>query len=185
MNKYDRMREDYKPMTIDLLFLAESPPVPWNGHAPFFYNESEGMSPRDLFQFMMKALYPTQWRKVKKDFLTAFKKKSNYYLIDASRSPINGNKKKRLSEIIEDDEVIRTIKHLAEEGKFKRDQIRLIIIGKGVHDQFYQYLIDNSHIDTSRGQYSMCILNKKPLNFPRGNRATEDFIRKLQTLVTR
>jgi hypothetical protein len=185
MNEYDNMREDHKPKTIDILFLAESPPPPWDGHRPFFYNDRDGMVPRDIFQSMMKALYPTEWRQVKEDFLTTFKTKSKFYLIDASKSPIEGSKSKRLSEIKKSGELIHAIRHLAGDGRFKGKQIRLIIIGARVHRKFYKYLLKNSPVDTPRGQYSIRILNESPLNFPRGNRATEEFIQKLRLLVVR
>jgi len=184
MADYEMLRRAHKPSTIDLLFLAESPPVPWNGHTPFFYDESEDMPSIGLFQTMMKALYPQEWRKVKKDFLTIFKTRSNYYLIDASSVPLEKKEKdRRLTEIKESGAVFDNIKRLAEEGSFEAGRISLIIIGSKVHEVFYGYLVGAPPIETSRGRYTIAVLNKEPLNFPRDRKSTDNFIRELRKLM--
>jgi len=186
MANYERMRRDHKPKKIDLLLLAESPPMPRNGHAPFFYDDSEGMVPYGLFQATMKALYPLQWLKVKTDFLTAFKDESRYYLIDASSVPLESKgRKKKFREIRAAGTVIDTIKNLADEGSFEGGQVKLIIVGKTMHKIFYDYLIENSQIETSKGRFVIVVLNKNPFAFPHTRESTEEFISELGRIVGR
>ncbi len=183
MADYERLRREHKPDRIDLLFLAESPPIPRNGHTPFFYNEREDMPSIGLFQTMMKALYPEKWRQIKRDFLGNFKDMSRYYLIDASASPLEESKGMKLREIRRTGGVIDDIRSLAEEGSFEGSQIRLIIIGSKVHKIFYDYLVGNPPIETSRGRFTIAVLNKEPLKFPRDRISTDNFIRELRILL--
>lgn len=183
MAHYESLRRAHKPSTIDVLLLAESPPVPRNGHTPFFYDEGEDMPSIGLFQTIMKALYPQEWRKVKKDFLTIFKEKSRYYLIDVSSIPLEESKGRKMREIRRTGEVVNNIKALAEDGSFESDQIKLIIIGSKVHRIFYDCLTDSSPVETSKGRYTIAILNKEPLNFPRDRESTDNFIRELRRLL--
>jgi len=186
MADYELLRREHKPDKIDLLFLAESPPVPWNGHTPFFYDENEDMPSMGLFQTMMKALYPKDWRQVKKDFLTTFQIRSKYYLIDASSVPLEGKgRRKKFREIRAAGTVINTIKNLADEGSFEDGQIKLIIVGKTMHKIFYDYLIENSQIDTSIGRFVIVVLNKNPLPFPHTRESNEEFISELRRIAGR
>ena len=183
MIDYKKMREDHRPRNIKLLFLAESPPVPRDGHEPFFYNEAD-MPSYGLFQAMMKACLPDQWLAVKEDLLDLFENDKGFYLIDASDMPLQKSVKYReLKAIGKAGTVVNTIKNLAEEGSFANNKIKLVIIGVKMHGIFYDYLLRERSIPTSRGPFDRVILNKNPLPFPNNSAASDEFVRELNKIV--
>jgi len=181
MIDYERLRRNRKPKTIKLLLLAISPPVPWDGHEPFFYNEAD-MPAFGLFQATMRALYPDRWLSIKKELLDQLQNDSGFYLIDASSIPLKGDVKDELEKIRQDGSVLDSIRQLAEDGSFADFQIRLVIIGKKMHRIFYRYL-DGAKLDTSKGHFVVSVVNDKPIPFPKTKRLTDQFVRDLSQMA--
>ncbi len=177
MADYESMRREHKPKTIRLLLLAISPPMPWDGHNPFFYNEAD-MPAYGLFQATMNALYPDRWTRIKKELLDQFQNVSGFYLIDASSVPLKGDVNDELEKIREYGSVLDSIKRLAEDGSFADRQIRLVIIGKKMHEIFHNYL-NGARLDTSKGQFVVIVVNDVPIRFPKDKRLTDQFVRDL------
>lgn len=182
MIDYKKLRCSHKPGAIKLLILAISPPEPWDGHEPFFYNEAD-MPAYGLFQATMKALYPDRWLGTKKELLDRFQNGSRFYLIDASDAPLKKRRKTELEEIAETGAVIDTIRSLAEEGSFADSKIRLAIVGTTMFRVFHDYLLRHSPVQTSKGQFDIVIVHDKPLPFPHTKRSTEEFVQKLAKIA--
>jgi len=84
------MRKKYKPATVKVLFVAESPP--FSSDDRFFYNRDQ--ESRDyLYRSVMEAVFPNfkfkeNGRGRKDEWLRKFME-HGYYMIDATDSPVN------------------------------------------------------------------------------------------------
>src|SRR5438552_17847745 len=95
LSDYRDARERYRPSKIDVLWVAESPPV----GGGYFYFETTS-SHNHLFRDTMKALYwwpETETMHAGTNKIPYLKKFHNhgYFLIDSSEKPLNDIKKDR------------------------------------------------------------------------------------------
>lgn len=92
---YLRLRNEYLPETLKLIFILESPPI----SGKYFYDKT-GNKAEPLFNEMMKAIgcEPID----KEDGLQFFKNKG-YFLVDSTYKPVNNlNRKVRDNTILSD-----------------------------------------------------------------------------------
>jgi len=84
-----RLRERYKPETIEVLFVAESPPASSDDEVRFFYNPKDERWDH-MYRAVMKAVFPEfeYYPREKDNWLRKFQE-HGYYLIDATDRPVN------------------------------------------------------------------------------------------------
>jgi hypothetical protein len=85
-----RLRNRYKPATVKVLFVAESPPESTDdGEVRFFYNPRQERWDH-MYRAVMTAVFPDfEYRPGEKDVWLRTFKEHGYYMIDATDSPIN------------------------------------------------------------------------------------------------
>lgn len=83
------LREEYKPETVKVLFVAESPPESVDEDVRFFYNPSQERWDH-MYRSVMKAVFPDfEYRPHEKGIWLSKFKEHGYYMIDATDSPVN------------------------------------------------------------------------------------------------
>ncbi|MGA7951384.1 MAG: hypothetical protein WCA45_14665 [Thiobacillaceae bacterium] len=89
-----RLRQRYKPKTIKVLFVAESPPAEsppksLDEEVRFFYNPRQERWDH-MYRSVMKAVFPDfEYRFGEKDKWLRRFSDDGYYMIDATDSPVN------------------------------------------------------------------------------------------------
>ncbi|MGH2765512.1 MAG: hypothetical protein ACRDKA_06335 [Actinomycetota bacterium] len=90
MTWYDALREQYRPETVQVLFVGESPPDPKDAERRFFYSPTL-FKADNLFRGVMKALYDAQSPQLagrKTWWLERFKA-DGFWLMDLTDRPVN------------------------------------------------------------------------------------------------
>jgi hypothetical protein len=84
-----RLREQYKPNTVETLFMAESPPESTDDKVRFFYNPQQERWDR-MYRAVMEAVFHTFKYRCgeKEEWLRKFMK-NGFYMIDATDCPVN------------------------------------------------------------------------------------------------
>ena len=168
INPYEAAAKKYAPERTSVLFVAEAPP---DALERYFYFENVERSDW-LWIALMKALYPLEWgqtrteRERKEDWLLKFRK-SQFRLIDAVKTPIDGDNRQRVT-------LIRSAAHeLIEEIK-KIAPKQIVLIKATVHEALFQQLRDAC----------LPVVNEQSLPFPGFGRQTqfhEEFRRLVDT----
>jgi hypothetical protein len=84
-----KLRESYKPDTVKVLFIAESPPESDDDEVRFFYNPRQERWDY-MYRAVMKVVFPHfEYCPGEKDNWLRKFKASCYYMIDATDTPIN------------------------------------------------------------------------------------------------
>jgi len=92
-NETISLNQDYHREEIDLLFVAESPPMAYlKDHSKYFYASGQ-VKRSGLFYHMMSVLFKNEMKKHskhnKEHFLKKFRNESRFYLVDMVKCPIN------------------------------------------------------------------------------------------------
>ncbi len=155
VEQYKDAAEKYTPDKIKVLFVAESPPCPEKNEKPaYFYFEDGELG--DLFQSIMKVLFPEDFIMFKKKLLELFKEKG-CFLIDAVEYPINqlGRDKERNPRIKEECLNLKWSDKLRNTVKVNKET-KIILIKKNIH-QLLAGKLKNEGFN---------VLNTKHLSFP-------------------
>ena len=84
-----RLRKNYKPGKVRVLFVAESPPESSDDEVRFFYNPRQERWDH-MYRSVMKTVFPDfESRPGEKDKWLRRFKQHGYYMIDAIDSPVN------------------------------------------------------------------------------------------------
>lgn len=98
LQRIDELRENWKPLSVRVLFLAESPPEQTEEISRFFYNPQWRSNRLALRDFLRQRLVEGGFHEFAdcegERFLQVFQKRG-FYLIDAISCPIEKNAKKK------------------------------------------------------------------------------------------
>lgn len=133
-----RLRQRYRPETIKVLFVAESPPESSDDEVRFFYNfEQERWD--HMYRAVMRAMFPDfKYRPNEKDKWLRKFQDHGYYLIDATDRPVN-----RLSSAERRKELMREMEtKLAEIRLLVALNTPIILVKKNIFSTFNQPLRD-------------------------------------------
>lgn len=164
---FEEARAQYRPSRVRILFVAESPPRAGSNRFFYFEDVDRGDS---LFVEMMKALYPLDvpptpvLRSRKQEFLKRFQG-DDYYLIDASPTPIGDRTKKQA--IMEGlPSLLASIREVADETT------RIVLLTATVYEVALPYL----------RAHGIRVANSEMINFP-GSGQQANFHRKIKALL--
>jgi hypothetical protein len=152
---YRVFRERYRPVNIDVLWIAESPPA---GGGYFYFEKASGQNPINLFGETMKALgwWPPGTMMHtgfdKSPYLRRFQE-SGHFLIDLSPKPVNKgltNSERKAVLLSNVDRILQEIEQL--------DPKKLLLVKKNVFEILYP-AIQNSKLKER-------LLNREFVHFP-------------------
>ena len=149
---YEELREKYRPHTIKILLIAESPPDPGDGERRFFY--SEVLTYDNLYRGVAQAVYGEQVALEDKPIILRRLQEEGFWLIDACERPIN-----KLKSGMRDALIRKSIPELIQ-------KCRKLAPSKGViicHGRVYK-LASSPLRDAG-----ITVLHKEQIPFPLGN----------------
>jgi len=89
MRTISRLRRQYRPEKVQVLFLAESPPESTDNEVRFFYNPRQERWDH-MYRAVMAAVFPDyEYEPGQKDLWLRRFKDLGYFMIDATDTPIN------------------------------------------------------------------------------------------------
>jgi hypothetical protein len=133
-----QLRESYKPETVSILFVAESPPESNDDEVRFFYNPRQERWDH-MYRSIMKAVFPDfEYCPGEKDkWLLKFKARG-YFLVDATDRPVNhlssAERRRELNTAVED--------KLSEIKTLVSQNTPIVLVKKNIFLAFNRPLLD-------------------------------------------
>lgn len=163
---YEQTRDQYRPDTVRVLLIGESPPDPGDGERRFFYSPTL-VGADNLFRGVALAAYGLTkedlWRTPKRDVLLRLQG-DGYWLIDAVEHPINLTADRRRATRSQKVKAIRAeFGKLLDRCKEAAPTVGVFICAEPVH----------AAVATPLTVAGISVLNKTAVPFPLGNTRAE------------
>jgi hypothetical protein len=131
-----KLRKRYKPKTVKVLFVAESPPVSDDDKVRFFYNPRQERWDY-MYRAVMEAVFPDfQYFPDEKDKWLRKFQKHGYYMIDATDMPVNRISAAKRHQILKDSVKLKQ----DEISKLVTKKTPIVLIKKNVFEVFNEPL---------------------------------------------
>ena len=131
-----KLRKRYKPKTVKVLFVAESPPISDDDEVRFFYNPKQERWDY-MYRAVMEAVFSDfQYCSGEKDKWLRKFQKHGYYMIDATDKPVNRYSAAERRQILKDSVKSK----LREISKLVTKKTPIVLIKKNVFEAFNEPL---------------------------------------------
>jgi hypothetical protein len=151
---YEKLREQYRPLHVHVLLIAESPPDPGSGDSRFFY--SSALTIDNLYRGVAEAVYGERENAnlLDKPAILEQLTEDGFWLIDATEHPIN-----KATSAVRRKQIAAAVPRLVERCLEIAPEVGVIIC----HTKVY------AAVALPLRQAGVTVLHDGPIPFPLGN----------------